>query len=183
LPSSLPRPAVKDLLSTPIDGLSQDQINALRLDLADAERAYAQNNAKAQEAARKAVEANSQRHAKAVEAARTEAAKHIPNFSETRITELGSLVQTLGGDPDAVKQIADPTALRVLHLADIGAKFIERQRQAGKARAAQEVQPAAEITGQKAPTIKRDLVKDADRMSGDEWLKQRNAEVARRAKR
>lgn len=169
---------VDALLSTPIDGLSQDQINALRLDLADAERAVAQNNAKAQEAARKAGEQRSQHFAKAVEQARTEAAKHIPNFSDTRLAELGSLVKTLGGDPDAVKQIADPTALRVLHLADIGAKFIERQRQAGRARAAQEVQPAAEITGQKAPSVKKDLVKDADKMSPDEWLKQRNAQLA-----
>jgi hypothetical protein len=171
---------VKDLLATPIDGLSQDQINALRLDLADAERAYTQSTAKAQEAARKAGEASSQHYAKAVEAARAEAAKHIPNFSDARLAELGSLVGSLGGDPDAVKQLADPTALRVLHLADIGAKFIERQRQAGKARAAQEVQPAAEVGGTKAASTKKDLVKDAAKMTTDEWLKARNAQLAKR---
>jgi hypothetical protein len=171
---------VDALLATPIEGLSQDQINALRLDLADAERAYATSTVKAQEAARKSEEQRGQQFAKAVEAARAEAAKHIPNFSDARLAELGSLVKSLGGSPDAVKQIADPTALRVLHLADIGAKFIERQRQAGKARAAQEVQPAAEVGGQKATGARKDLVRDADKMSADEWLKLRNAQLAKR---
>lgn len=169
---------VEQLLATPIDGLTQEQINSLRFDLADAEKAVAHHSTRAQQAAAQAEQTRSQHFAKAVETARKEAAKVIPNLTDTRIAELDSFVQSLpGGQAGAVNSLADPVAYQILHLADIGKKFIERQRQAGKARAAQEVQPAAEVGGKAAPARK-----NPDQMSTDEWLKWRNAQVTKQAR-
>jgi hypothetical protein len=167
---------VEALLATPIDGLTQDQINALRLDLADAQSATAQHVAKAQEAQRAAGETRSQHFAKAVETARTEAAKHIPNFDDAKIAAFGSLVESLGGEPDAVKQADHPAVYRVLHLAHIGQQFIERQRQAGKAKAAQEVQPATEVGTKSSPP--RGL---SDNLSPEEWTRRRNEQLRKRS--
>ena len=169
---------VKALLETPIDGLDQAQINALRLDLADAQSAVAHHKGRAAELATKAVNERSQHQAKAVETARAEAAKHIPNLDDAKLAALDSLVVSLGGESGTVKQLDHPAAYRVLHLAHIGQQFIERQRQAGKA--AHATQPAAEVPGGKAAPAKKHLVRDADKMSQEEWLKAREAELAKR---
>lgn len=167
---------VEALLATPIEGLSQDQINALRLDLSDAQNAAAQHVAKAQETARKAEESRSQHFAKTVTEARTEAAKHIPNLDDAKIAAFDSLVISLGGEPGAVKSLDHPATYRVLHLAHIGQQFIERQRQAGKAKAAQSVQPATELAAKGNPTPKG--LNDA--LSPEEWVKRRNAQVQKK---
>lgn len=163
---------VQALLETPIDGLSQDQVNALRLDLADAQRAAAEYSARAQQAAEQARAFQSQQLAKAVEQARSVAAKEIKNLPE-RLPQLGSLVERLGGDRSAVDQLADPVAIKVLHYADIGMQFLERQRQAGKAKAAQGVQPATQVG-----SVARAGPKPPEAMSDAEWF----AEQQRKAK-
>lgn len=167
---------VDSLLATPIEGLSEDQITSLRLDLADARTAVSHYQGKAAELAQKATTERSQHFAKAVTEARTEAAKHIPNFDDAKITALGSLVESLGGDPETVKNLDHPAAYRVLHLAHIGQQFIERQRQAGKAKAAQDVQPATEVGTKSTPP--RGL---SDNLSAEEWTKRRNEQLKKRS--
>lgn len=170
---------LEQLHNTSIEGRSQEEINSLRLEYHETRQQIAELGGKLEQIDRTEAEKRQQSTAKAVQEARAEAAKHIPNF-DARVAELGSFVERLGGDRSAVEQLADPVALRVLHLADIGQQFIERQRQAGKARAAQAVQPAAEVTGGKSAPVRKDLVKDADKMSADEWVRQREAELKKR---
>lgn len=172
---------VQELLETPIDGLSQDQVNALRLDLSDAQASLAHYSQAAEQAATIEQQLRAQQFAKVREEAAKEAALRIPNFNETRRAELDSFVVSIGGKAGAVAEMADPIAWEVLHYADIGKKFLDRERQARKATAAQSVQPATELGGKSKPGAK-DLIRDADKMSVDDWMKQRNADLKKAAR-
>lgn len=168
---------IDELKATPLQGLSTEEVNSLRLDLQEAERAQAHWVERIEEVDRKEREFVSQHVAKARETARTEAARVIPNFTDARVAELDSFVVSLGGNPGVTAELVDPVAYQVLHYADIGRKFVERSRQAKQVKAAAEVQPAAEVAGKKASAGQKDLIREADEIPHDEWLKRRNAEV------
>jgi hypothetical protein len=72
----------------------------------------------------------------------SEAAARVPNFTDQRRQELETLATELGFDPRDVANIASAHEYEVLHYADIGRKFIERQRKAAQMRGAQAGTPA-----------------------------------------
>lgn len=72
----------------------------------------------------------------------SEAAARVPNFSDQRRTELEELAVSVGFDPRDVQALNIPGAYEVLHYADIGKKFIERQRKAAQMKAAHAGSPA-----------------------------------------
>lgn len=135
------------LLNTPIDGLPQDRLTGLRLDVADMERQIEALEATGKQAVDKERAARSQQFAKDRAAVVTEAAKIIPNFNDQRRTELESVAVSLGASPDFVQQITDPLVYKTLHFADIGMKFVDRQRKAKTVADAQQAQPAEQVGG------------------------------------
>lgn len=161
-------------------GWTQEDRNALTLELMKLEKRHGELSQYNHAQALREQELRSQHIAKAREEAFAEAAKHIPNFNDARRAELANVVTSFGGDPAALDMVADPVTWQVLHYADIGKKFVERSRQAQKAKAAVAVEPAAEVTSGKSRGPAKDLVRDADKMSADEWLKQREAQLAKR---
>lgn len=142
------------LLNVSIEGLSQEQINGLRLDAQDLERRILEEEAKGKQAEDKARETRSQQYAKARAEIVTETAKILPNFTDQRRQELESVAISLGASPDFVQQITDPLVFKTLHFADIGMKFAERQKKAKTLEAAQQAKPAEQVSG-KAKSGKR----------------------------
>lgn len=89
------------------------------------------------------------------QAALSEVAAKVPNFTDQRRTELEKLAVEVGAPPEEVAGLSDPWAYELLHFADIGKKFIERQRKAASMRTAQAGTPATMLGsasgGSKAP--------------------------------
>lgn len=140
---------IQRLEATPIDGLSQEQINSLRMDLRDLYDQKNQVGYDIQQLVESERQAESAEAGKLRQEALQEASKLVPNWSDTRRTELETLAKELGAplDPD---DITEPWAYKVLHFADIGKKFIERQKKAGQMRQAQAGIPTQSLGGSKA---------------------------------
>lgn len=164
---------IAEIEAIPIDGLTQDQINAFRLDLQDLHGQVAQLENHGRQLASREEQERSQQFAKAREYGIAEAAKRIPNF-EARRPELEAFAQSQGASPEEVKAIADPAVWNILHLADIGMKFTERQRKATAIKAAQAAQPAPEVGGKSAASSK-----DPNKMSPEEYHAMRMKQRAR----
>lgn len=76
-----------------------------------------------------------------------EAAARIPNFTEERRQALETFATDMGVPPDAVQELSAPWEYEVLHYADIGRKFVERQRKAATMKAAHAGTPATMLGG------------------------------------
>lgn len=156
------------LEETVIEGLPQDKVNALELDHIRLTRAIAEVENHGKELANRERAARDQLTAKARETAFTEAAKKIPNL-ESRRAQISEFLASMGEDPDGVIQTIDnPAVWQVLHYADIGQRFIERQRKAQNIKASQGVNPAEVIGGKRAGAVK-----DPNKMSPEEYHKMR----------
>lgn len=102
-------------------------------------------------------------------------AQKIPNWSPETAGKISAFVQSeFGLTPQEVGQITDPRWVLVAHRAMLQSEATQQQKAVQRHQASQQIQPAA-TTAQRAPAAK-----DPDRMSPDEWLKWRNAQVARK---
>ena len=90
---------------------------------------------------------SSEQTAKLREKALSEAGARVPNFTDQRRTELEQFAVSSGIDADAFKGVVSASEYELLHFADIGKKFIERQRKAATMKAAQAGSPAATLGG------------------------------------
>jgi len=106
--------------------------------------------------------------AKRHEAAIAEASKSIPKFTDQRRTELETLAVELGIPQEFVEQIDSAAQYKILHYADIGRKFAQRQSQAAKMKAAQAGNPSARVGGVAQAS------KAAEDMSMEEYITARN---------
>ena len=141
---------LQELENTPIDGMSQEQVNALRLDHADISRRISELDRRGQEATQREREARSQQYAKAVEEAFSKAKTTIKDL-DSRRPQIDEFLASIGEDPAGVTSTIDnPKIWEVLHYADIGKRFTERQRKAASVKAAQQASPATTVGGRKA---------------------------------
>lgn len=138
---------VRQLEQMDITGMSQEQINAARLDLQDATRRRDGLVSALQRHEAQKAHTQSDQIAKLREECLANVAKEIPNFNDARRTELDTLAVKVGASPDEVASITEPYAYKLLHYADIGLKFIERQRKAAMMKAAQAGNPATKVEG------------------------------------
>lgn len=159
------RHQAEQIKAIPVDGLSETDIIRFRQDLQDIEGQIAQWENRGLQAAQKEEQARSQQFAKVREAALSEAEKRIPNFTASRRAELEAFAIAHGSNPEDVQTIADPTIYEILHLADIGKKFMERQKKALTIKAAEGAKPAQEVGG------KTSTGKDPSSMSPSEMAK------------
>lgn len=108
-------------------------------------------------------------NAKLRQAAIEQASKIVPKFNEERRTQLENLAVELGVDEGDAKSITDASAYKILHLADIGQKFLARQSSAAKMKTAQAGNPTARLGGM------ADGGKQATEMSMAEYIAARSA--------
>lgn len=73
-------------------------------------------------------------------------AKEIPNWPARKV-ELERFAAEHGYAPEVLAETADAKDFKLLHLAEIGSRFIQRQRAAAKAAAQNAVKPAPEVSG------------------------------------
>lgn len=163
---------IEQISNTPIDGLSETDIIRLRQDLTDLQNQRTQWAGYGQQIAQREQAERDQQFAKARETAIREASLRIPNFTDARRTELETLAVSLGANQADVTNIADPAVYEVLHWADIGRKYAERQKKAVSIKDAAAVKPAPEV-GTKAAAGK-----NPDNMSMEEWVKWREKRAA-----
>lgn len=162
---------IAEIEAIPIDGLTQEQINAFRLDLQDLHGQVAQLENHGRQLSAREEQERSQQFAKARDYGIAEAAKIIPNF-EARRPALEAFAISRGASQQEVNAISDPAVWSILDDADIGARFKERQRKATAIKTAQAAQPAPEVGGKSSASSK-----DPNKMSPEEYhamrLKQR----------
>jgi hypothetical protein len=115
--------------------------------------------------------------ARRAEAGKAEVIKSIPNFDEKALIDYA--VQS-GIEPEAAQTWAlNPT---VSKLAWKAMQYDRMTAAAAKPKQKQHAEtPVAPIKSKGTATGKKDLIKDADKMSSDEWLRQRNAQLQQRA--
>lgn len=123
--------------------------------------------------------AEAERQADATRIAETEAAladpkTGIPGWGPQVFQDLVSFAGTHGYSP-ADLRIASTSDWKLLHLASIGAKAQQQQQRVAQHKKTQETRPAA-------PTKGTGAVRDLNSVkSTDEWMRRRNAQVAKRA--
>jgi hypothetical protein len=160
---------IKAYSEQPIDGLDDGTIARMENELIRMQ----QQKGQIDNDVRQLIEADRSRASDEVTKAQREAidaAKMvIPNFDDKRKGELEALAVNQGISPEDAKTITEPGVYKILHLADIGQKFLDRQRAARKVENA--TRPVPEVGG------KATASNDPERMSTAEWMKRRNSEV------
>lgn len=151
-----------------IEGYSQEEINALRMDLRDLQEKRGQIGQGLQQYTNQENEKQSLEETKLLESVRTEAALRIPNFTDERREQLEKIAIEHGASSDDMV-ITDPGAYEILHYADIGKKFAARQAQATKMKTAQAGQPQSKVGGAASGG------KSAEDMSMSEYVQARTA--------
>lgn len=159
---------IEQLANTPIDNLPQEHVNALQSRLLQLQAERQGVSVDVEEIARIENQKLSEEYGKQREVALAEAAKRIPNFDDKRRVELEALALDLGIPKEDVEATADPAAYQILHLADIGRKFLDRQKSAQKVDV---LAPATEVGGRATAS------KDPDKMSTEEWVKWRESRL------
>lgn len=142
---------ITDLENADTNGWTQEQVNA---GVARLHELRAQANGMVA-----ALNDRQQQRTSEVQGARerclAEVAARVPNFTDTRRQELEQLAVETGADKHEVANLSDPWAYELLHFADIGKKFIERQRKAAQMKAAHAGSPATMLgsaaSGGKSP--------------------------------
>ena len=150
-------------------GWSQEDINAARIDYNELMQERGQIQQALSYHVNERMNQESVKNAKLREEAISGAARHVPNFNDTRRAELESLAVAFGIPKEDAETIIHPGVYGILHYADIGKKFTEQRRQSAKAKAAQAGKPAATVGGA------AEAVKSTQDMSMDEYIAARNA--------
>lgn len=160
---------IERMKAMPIDGLPQEHINALRLDLQAMEAQRATIAGDIKQLAAMETQQETEQFGKLRQECLATAAKEVPNFTDARRTELETLASKLGASPDEVAGITEPFAYKVLHFADIGMKFSERQRNAAQMKAAQAGNPTPKAAGQAG------AANDPESMSMEDYIAARKS--------
>jgi len=117
-----------------------------------------------------------QETAKRMQQGQQHLAREIPGWNEDKAKTLLDYGQkTLGFSRAELDAIDDPRMIVALNKAFERDQAASKQKTVQKVQQQQAVQPAAKVSGGKAPARGLD-----DRMSADEWLKRRNAQLSSR---
>lgn len=114
---------------------------------------------------------------------RAQLAKAIPGWNDTKSAELGRFgIATYGLKAEEVDNLTDPRLVRVLHDASLWRQHEAKQRAAAKATqpATPPAQPVTVIGARKAALPVAASSPTSDRLSTAEWMKRREAELAKR---
>lgn len=86
--------------------------------------------------------------AKQVEQGRAEIAKHIKDYSPTKLEELVKFAEPFGFSPEEIRQAeSDPRSIRILHLASLGQQLLSQRKRTETLAQGQRTQPATSLKG------------------------------------
>lgn len=117
-----------------------------------------------------------QEAAKRIEETRNFAQKEIPGWSPEMDGKILEFTQSMGIDKTALQQTMNPQVYKILHHAWIGYQALQKQAAPPKASAQPAAQPLTKITARANPPV----TGLDDRLSAEEWMKRRNAQLAKR---
>ncbi len=104
------------------------------------------------------------------------AEKDIPGWTPEMDGKILEFTQSMGIDKTALQQSMNPQVYKILHHAWIGHQALQKQAAAPKPAVQQATQPLTKITARANPPV----TGLDDRLSQDEWLKRRNAQLSKR---
>lgn len=160
---------IQQMAALDTTGWSPEQVQAGAAQLQRLQQQATQMNMALTQTAQQRTQSEQAQFEQARQAAAQEAAARIPNFAEKRRAELETFAQELGVPPEAVSEISSSWEWETLHYADIGKKFIERQRKAATMKAAHAGTPASMLGGASSGG------KTPDQMTTEEYIAWRNA--------
>lgn len=160
---------IQQMAATDTSGWTPVQIQAGVARLQALQNEAAQLDLSIRQTAQQRTQAEQAEYEQARQRAFTEAAARIPNFTEERWQKLKADSVAAGMDPEALEAISEPWEFETLHYADIGRKFVERQRKAASMKNAHAGTPATELGGGKGGG------KSPERMTEAEFIAWRNA--------
>lgn len=160
---------IRRLSSLDTSGWPQSQIQQGRARLQELQSQAGQLTQVVNQRVNQVRETESQEMAKLRERAIAEAAAKIPNFTDKRRAELEQFAVDAGADPEVVQTLTDSWAFEMLHWADIGRKFIERQSKAASMKSASAGKPVRTVGGKSAGS------KSPEDMSFEEFAAWREA--------
>ena len=109
--------------------------------------------------------------ARQIEQGQAVIAREIPGWGPEKAKELRDVGKSIGFSEAELSQVYRPELVKLLHLASIGQKAISQAKSTASKKPAEPVQPAQTVS-RSAPATK-----SPDRMSTDEWMRQRNKQV------
>lgn len=119
-----------------------------------------------------------QEAAKRLDEAQTVLKRDIPEWSPELANKLRDFATSKGElSPEEAAGINDPRLVKLLHLAYVGSQLIDKQRQAAKPQPAA-ANPVPTVASRSAPAGR-----DPDKMTTDEWVRWREADLRKKAAR
>jgi hypothetical protein len=113
-------------------------------------------------------------HQAQLQEARTTLAKEIPGWSPEYANKLTDYGKTIGFSEKELGNVTDPRAIKLLHLAFVGAQATKQGKAARTIQQQQQAKPTPVVGSRGAP--KAGL---HEKLSAEEWMKRRNAQVAK----
>jgi hypothetical protein len=138
---------IAELENLSIDGWPQDKVQEAARQLQQLRQQQQQLSGQLGQLQQERKTRSSDEYAKQREACIREAGAKVPNFTDERRSALENFAIEMGVGEDDAKSIVDPVGYEILHFADIGRKFIERQRHAAQVKAAGQGKPATTVGG------------------------------------
>lgn len=114
--------------------------------------------------------------AKRIEETYNFAKNNIPGWTPEVDSKIEKFVQSKGISKEALAPLLTPQAYEILHLAWVGSQTLQKQTTAPKPAAQPAAQPLIKVTARANPPV----TGLDDRLSQDEWLKRRNAQLSKR---
>jgi hypothetical protein len=115
---------------------------------------------------------------------RAQLARDIPGWGAELQGKLLEYGMANGLSREELDNVVDPRLVRILHKAYVGEQILNQQRAAARQATAQPpAQPVTVIGARKAPQPVSASSPASDRLSADEWMRRRNAEIARQGRR
>lgn len=117
-----------------------------------------------------------QRHrATQLDEARATLAKEIPGWGPELATKLQEYGTTVGFSRAELAEVTDPRAIKLLHLAMIGAEAKKTKAATQTLQQQQKTKPAPAVGGRSAPATGL-----SDRLTPEEWARRRNEQLSKR---
>lgn len=143
--------------------IEQQQLNSQRQNVINSIQNRNQQQAQAQQ----------QHQAQLLEQGNAVLAKELPGWGKELATKIMTFAKTdLGYSEQELQQITDPRIVKTLHAAMVGQQVLSKQKPAAKQVA--DAKPVKTVGKSSTAT------KDPSRMSTDEWMKARNAQLNKR---
>lgn len=111
---------------------------------------------------------------------RSDVLSAIPEMADTSyVAKLNTYAQSIGFTPQELGQVRDVRIVKALKAAYDGSQLVQKKAVETKVKQVQDAKPLPTVTTRSSPQQLRPDTPDGDKLSNDEWLKRRNAQIAK----